>query len=1776
MKKLIFFLMLFILSFTTIFAQDVIQIGDESDWSGLFPFTSEYDYGWSTYILTPEQIGNSIEITEIQLNVANYPENFTMENQKLYLKHTTSSIGYSYLRNFLDTDPALSTLVFEGSITWNGNGWQGITLDTSFKYDGYHNIQFIWVNYDGSGEQVLPRFKQADTDNTISRSCYSNYSDLVYSHASTTGAFPLTRLIGNISDPIISAISPATETLNGSVTTLYLEVDSIFTNYDLYIGSNSNTETTLTSFNTVTNPITYAFSVELDYLSTYYWKVLLYDEDNESTELLYTFTTKPDMDGLGTSNSPYLVSTLSDLANMSSDQYFMDKYFIQITNIDASDTRNWNDGAGFNPIGNSSHEFRGSYNGQDYTISNLYINRPDTDNIGLFGYTQGATISNVGIVDNEIYGADRVGGLVGCSQKYDDRQSIISNSYSSGTISGINQVGGLVGRVQRSIISNSSATGTVSGLSISIGGLVGYLVYSSINNSYAYGQVNGVEEVGGLVGYSVDSTISNSYATGATSGSRYVGGLVGYCDTYSTSSTIGNCYATGAVSGINYIGGLVGSRENTSSVNDSFWDMNTSNQAWSDGGTGLTTVAMQTLSTYINAGWDFTNETNNGIEDHWRYRDSHYPFLSWDDILLAYFTVPQTDNSTKTEIMFTNLSNGNLTLSEWDFQNDGIIDSNDTNPVCVYDSIGVYSVKLTVYNDDGEWDTILRTNYINVNNNAPSLTSPIPNIVMDEDTINQELDLRGYFSDVDGDSLVFGVLEENNIKVSFSNGIVYIEPDPDWFGIEELTFTASDSCLAIASDVITVTVENIPDAPRFLNLPESIAILQTTYKIIDFANHLYDPEQELSELSLSITNNDQVTYDISALEVTFFAPDEWLGIDTLTVTVNDNTGRLVNSQDIEIHITDSFVAQFNASKTDVLSGETIYFTDLTFGNPNTWNWYLNNDNVIDSFEQNPSFVYSTAGIFSISLVVSYIDDEDMLVETDSIEFQDFLTVVGTSIEEGSVVGDWDVDGSPYNVFGQISIEPGTSLTIEEGTEINFMEDSEFIVSGDLIANNVTFNRPTDESREVNQWKGLKFTSSAGNSNVTNSFIKNATKPIEINDSAPSLSGITIEGLDSEFPAVKITGSSQAILNDFDIDNYNTGIEILGDSSDDVPIITNIRVRHTTNTRTETNNQVAVKVINSNLTISHLDIEDFAKGIKLESTLGSSTPTLTNIRVRHTTNTRTNGDSYAIKVEGSCSPTIHEVDIEEFSKGIVFDALNSSSTPILTNIRVRHTTNTRELGGTGVEFIGSINVEIDSLVIDDYTTGLSFDNSSRAESSTPTLTNIRIRHTTNTRTDALAFKSIGKVNFNMTDFESENVEDGINLYSDEETTPIITNIRVRHTTNTRNTGVGITLSGQANARISYSEVENFNTGLKVSGNNKAIVERNTFIDNFNAVEISGEECLPQIHHNHLENQLEGLATCFVISGNQEIQILNNNILGYNRIVTGQNSTPYLSQNIIWDASISLADLVSGNQVNAIFEYNNISMATGLAPGLANINVDPLFVDTSVYDLILTLNSECIDGGNPNLPHDPDGSIADIGMNYFHHLAKFNPTNAVVNSGSSIQFDNLSEGHQDASTSILWNFGDGQTSTSREADHSYEEAGVFTVTLTMTSGSYTDVFSRGGFVVRDQEDLEAPQEPELSVTDSSISLTWNEVSSSQTGINIVYLIYSCDDPEGGYGYRDSVTGLTWTDLNIAQQPGRQFYIILGIDSSYRSLTEFINTHRYITRKGELVKTEMISKP
>ena len=238
--------------------------------------------------------------------------------------------------------------------------------------------------------------------------------------------------------------------------------------------------------------------------------------------------------------------------------------------IDATGTAEWDSEKGFNPIGldesgkvkvhNGMYGFSGKFDGIDYNIFGLTINR-DISNVGLFGVAHDANINNVTLVGGSITGGSVVGSVVGAALG----NTHITNATNSASVTGNTDVGGIVGYSGNEIkdgddltVSNTKAqfTNLINTGSVQSNG------EQDVNNET-------ISNAGGLIGYMYNGTLDgNSYNLGNVSGNGYnVGGLVGHA----INSTIGDrehlVYNVLDVTGAYNVGGIVGNMEGSAIQN---------------------------------------------------------------------------------------------------------------------------------------------------------------------------------------------------------------------------------------------------------------------------------------------------------------------------------------------------------------------------------------------------------------------------------------------------------------------------------------------------------------------------------------------------------------------------------------------------------------------------------------------------------------------------------------------------------------------------------------------------------------------------------------------------------------------------------------------------------------------------------------------------------------------------------------------------------------------------------------------------------------------------------------------------------------------------------------------------------------------------------------------------------------------------------------------------------------------------------------------------------
>ena len=284
--------------------------------------------------------------------------------------------------------------------------------------------------------------------------------------------------------------------------------------------------------------------------------------------------------------------------------------------------------------------WRGQFDGNGKTISNLYINAT-SEYQGLFGWVfsndetikgviKNLTLANVNVKNTAAY----TGALIGGAVNFEITQVVISSGTVEGEIFGVggicgqateskflscenraqiksqtditNNIGGICGNVNSSHIEKCANYGNINSQGVFVGGICGsFICNSSITTSANYGDIVGNNSVGGIIGYASNASISNSLTTGDVKSITVVAGFViGCCyNAITLSNTV--AYNSGATltDGETTHTLAIGNTDSSASVTGSCTgyttaDFNSGHVAWTlnQGSTDGTQVWYQNLS----------------------------------------------------------------------------------------------------------------------------------------------------------------------------------------------------------------------------------------------------------------------------------------------------------------------------------------------------------------------------------------------------------------------------------------------------------------------------------------------------------------------------------------------------------------------------------------------------------------------------------------------------------------------------------------------------------------------------------------------------------------------------------------------------------------------------------------------------------------------------------------------------------------------------------------------------------------------------------------------------------------------------------------------------------------------------------------------------------------------------------------------------------------------------------------------------------------------------
>jgi PKD repeat protein len=327
--------------------------------------------------------------------------------------------------------------------------------------------------------------------------------------------------------------------------------------------------------------------------------------------------------------------------------------------------------------------------------------------------------------------------------------------------------------------------------------------------------------------------------------------------------------------------------------------------------------------------------------------------------VIARFSCSDTISFSPVAVNFSEYSYGNVTSWEWDFDNDGIIDSNEQNPDWTYYQAGYHSVSLTVSNGTIS-NTITKENLIHV------------------------------------------LAPQASFSFDLENGVV------------PLTVSFTDE-----------SIENL-DSWEW-----------------DFNN---------DEIADSYEQNPSWEYDD-------------IGIFTISLTVSDgtNTDTIIIEDCIEVY---PFILEFDSNTHVGWIPLPVQFEDLSEGTLDSWEWDFNEDGIMDSNEQNPDWTYNEIGWYDVSLTV---ENE---FGTETLTKQNFIHTL--FVQTGSIYEDttWDVD--TVSVMGSITIEEDVTLIISEGVTILLPISCTIDIRGNIIAEGTENDSIYFKPYYTIPWKSIIF------------------------------------------------------------------------------------------------------------------------------------------------------------------------------------------------------------------------------------------------------------------------------------------------------------------------------------------------------------------------------------------------------------------------------------------------------------------------------------------------------------------------------------------------------------------------------------------------------------------------------------------------------------------------------------------------------------------------------
>ncbi len=197
---------------------------------------------------------------------------------------------------------------------------------------------------------------------------------------------------------------------------------------------------------------------------------------------------------------------------------------------------------------------------------------------------------------------------------------------------------------------------------------------------------------------------------------------------------------------------------------------------------------------------------------------------------------------------------------------------------------------LHVYLSDGALNTLgILPISVTMINDTPIINLP-DSFTLNEDT-PLSMSLDPYLSDIDNviNSLTIQGSNSEHLTISTNQRSVTITPAANWSGTEQIQLTVTDGNTS-SSDFVSIIVSPVNDAPT-INLPTQFTTLEDTPLTIDLSQYINDIDNNLSELSINISNSINVITQINGMSLTFTPNLNWNGNAEFTISVSDGINR---------------------------------------------------------------------------------------------------------------------------------------------------------------------------------------------------------------------------------------------------------------------------------------------------------------------------------------------------------------------------------------------------------------------------------------------------------------------------------------------------------------------------------------------------------------------------------------------------------------------------------------------------------------------------------------------------------------------------------------------------------------------------------------------------------------------------------------------------------------------------------------------------------------------